>query len=359
MLLGSCRAWDVALTVLWAAIQQTWEPFVLVVGLLVIGHVAAIDGLFELAGSALSRVPGGPALLFVAAMGLAAIVTATLNLDTSVVFVTPVLLHAARQRGTPERAFLYGSIFMANAASLLLLGSNLTNLLVFSGSGVHGASFAATMLWPWVLAIVLTTVVVLVWCRRDLVGGSGLRVDSGATLRLGPGLVGVVGATVLMIALSRPAVPVLALALLVGALDRAVRERSGLSGLLRSASLPVVGGLFVVATAVSVASRHWGLSEHLVGSAGSWQTAGVAVAASNLMNNLPAAALLSATPPPHPYSLLLGLDLGPNLTVVGTLSSVLWLRVARREGASPSVWTFTKVGVVVTGLTLVGGLLVL
>jgi Na+/H+ antiporter NhaD/arsenite permease-like protein len=166
-----------------------------------------------------------------------------------------------------------------------------------------------------------------------------------------------------MVVLSRPAVPVLVLALVVGALDRSIRQQSGLSALLCSANLPVVGGLFVVATAVSVASRHCQLSEHLVGSAGSRQTAGVAAAASNLMDNLPAAALLSAKLPPHPYSLLLGLDLGPNLgpnlTVVGALSSVLWLRVSRREGAAPSVWTFTKVGAVVTGLTLVGGLLVI
>jgi len=56
----------------------------------------------------------------------------TLNLDTSVVFLTPVLLQTARFRSVKEEAFLYGSIFMANAASLLLLGSNLTNILVFS-----------------------------------------------------------------------------------------------------------------------------------------------------------------------------------------------------------------------------------
>ena len=120
----------------------------------------------------------------------------------------------------------------------------------------------------------------------------------------------------------------------------------------------MVVGLFILATAVSVASRYWHVAEHLIGTAGTWQTAGIAAASSNLINNLPAAAMLSATFPAHPYSLLFGLNLGPNLSVVGALSSMLWLKVARREGATPSAWTFTKIGVIVTATTLVACLLV-
>lgn len=343
---------------LWAAIQQTWEPFVLVVGLLLIGHAASSDGLFEVAGSKLSGLPGGTVVLFVSMMFLAAVVTATLNLDTSVVFLTPVLLHTARHRSVKEEAFLYGSIFMANAASLLLLGSNLTNILVFARANVRGASFAGTMFIPWLLSITLTTLVVLVWRWRDLSAKPVNERDDAQRFTLGPGAVGIVAAIVLMLLVSRPAIPVLIVAVAVAAFDIGVRHRVALAPLLRSANLPMVVGLFVLATAVSVASRYWHLSQHLIGTAGSWQTAGVAAASSNLINNLPAAAMLSATFPTHPYSLLLGLNLGPNLTVIGALSSMLWLKVARREGASPSVWTFTKIGVVVTTVTLVGCLFV-
>jgi arsenical pump membrane protein len=349
----------VELIVLWAAIQQTWEPFVLVVGLLLIGHVASKDGLFEVAGAKLSRLRGGTVVLFVAMMLLAAIVTATLNLDTSVVFLTPVLLHTARHRSLKEEAFLYGSIFMANAASLLLLGSNLTNILVFARSNVRGAAFARTMFVPWLLSITLTTLVVLVWRWRDLSAKTTMEDEEAQHFTFGPGIVGVAAAIVMMLVSSRPAIPVLAVAIVVAALDIAIRHRFSLASLVRSANLPIVVGLFVLATAVSVASRYWHLSEHLIGTAGSWQTAGVAAVSSNLINNLPAAAMLSARFPTHPYSLLLGLNLGPNLTVVGALSSMLWLKVARREGASPSVWTFTKIGVVVTITTLVACLLVI
>lgn len=341
----------------WAAIDQTWEPFVLVVGLLLIGHVASKDGLFEVAGSKLARLRGGTMVLFVSMMFLVALVTATLNLDTSVVFLTPVLLHAARHRSVDEDAFLYGSIFMANAASLLLLGSNLTNILVFARSNIQGAAFAQTMVIPWLVSIALTTLVVLIWRWRHLSVEPNTDLEVATRFTFGPGLVGVAAAIVVMLALSRPAIAVLVVAICVAVID-ALRHRFSLISLIRSANLPMIVGLFILATAVSVASRYWHLSQHLIGTAGGWQSAGIAAASSNVINNLPAAALLSAKFPLHPYSVLFGLNLGPNLTVVGALSSMLWLKVARREGANPSAWTFTRIGVVVTATTLVACLLV-
>jgi arsenical pump membrane protein len=56
-----------------------------------------------------------------------------------------------------------------------------------------------------------------------------------------------------------------------------------------------------------------------------------------LFNNLPAAALLASRVPPHPYALLIGLDIGPNLFVTGSLSWILWRRAAVGAGAHPSV----------------------
>jgi arsenical pump membrane protein len=343
--------------VLWAAVDQTWEPFVLVVGLLLIGHVASKDGLFEVAGSKLARLRGGTVVLFVSMMLLVALVTATLNLDTSVVFLTPVLLHTARHRSVDEDAFLYGSIFMANAASLLLLGSNLTNILVFSRSDVQGATFARMMIVPWLVSIALTTLIVLIWRWRPLSVEADTEREDAAHFTFGPGLVGVAAAIVVMLATNRPAIAVLVVAICIAAFD-VLRRRFTLTSLIRSANLPMIVGLFVLATVVSVVSRYWHLSQHLIGTAGSWQSAGIAAASSNVINNLPAAALLSARFPHHPYSLLFGLNLGPNLTVVGALSSMLWLKVSRREGASTSVWTFSRIGAVVTIATLAACVLV-
>src|SRR4051794_39928443 len=123
------------------ALQQTWPPFVLVTRLLLIGLVAAADGLFAAVGGRIARAPVGTFPLLLALLSLVALVTAVLNLDTAVVFLTPVLVLAARSRGLDERPFLYGSVFMANAASTLLPGSNLTNLLVLAHEPSRGTAF--------------------------------------------------------------------------------------------------------------------------------------------------------------------------------------------------------------------------
>src|SRR5919199_132451 len=146
---------------------QSWPPFVLVAGLLLIGAVAADEGLFEALGARLARTCLGPRNLLLALLALVAIVTAILNLDTSVAFLTPVLVHAARRRGLDERPFLYGSVFMSNAASLLLPGSNLTNLLVLQEAGQRGPGYARQMSPAWLAACAITAAFVAVAFRFE------------------------------------------------------------------------------------------------------------------------------------------------------------------------------------------------
>src|ERR1051326_5964347 len=150
-----------------AAARQAWPPFVLVAGLLMIGRVAALDGLFDAVGARLAGLPLRPRRLLLVLFALVALVTAVLNLDTSVVFLTPVLIHAARQRGLDERPFLYGAVFMSNAASLLLPGSNLTNLLVLGQAPRTGAAFATRMLPAWIVACTITAALSSVVFRLD------------------------------------------------------------------------------------------------------------------------------------------------------------------------------------------------
>ena len=75
-------------------------------------------------------------------------------------FLTPVLIHVTRRRGSREEPFLYGCVFMSNAASLLLPGSNLTNLLVLADEHVSGSLFLARMAVPWLAAVSVTAAVV-------------------------------------------------------------------------------------------------------------------------------------------------------------------------------------------------------
>ena len=337
-----------------AALAQTWPPFVLIAGLLLVGVAAASDGLFEGAGAFLARLPGSGVWLFVSLMALVVVVTVILNLDTSVVFLTPILLHAARRRHLGEAAFLYGAVFMSNSASLLLPGSNLTNLLVVDGHGGSGSSFAAGMAPAWAAAVMVTMAVLLIWRRCDFRAGVIDHVAP-APVRWGLGVVGVVGATVLVLAIPDPALPVLILGMVVVA-AQVITGRLPLRSAARSTNSTILGGLFVVAVALGVLARVWAVPGRLMGSVGSVAASWIAVGASCLVNNLPAAVLLSSNSPSHPKALLVGLDLGPNLVVTGSLSAIFWMRVARAEGASPSIRTYSAAGVVLVPLSVMAAL---
>src|SRR5205807_6675399 len=91
-------------------------------------------------------------------------------------------------------------------------------------------------------------------------------------------------------------------------------------------------------------------------SSGQSATAAIAALGSLVVNNLPAAVLFSAQRPPHARALLLGLDLGPNLAVTGSLSAFLWFQAARTVNAHASIATYTKLGSLLVPLTLTGTL---
>jgi arsenical pump membrane protein len=353
-----------------AAFQQAWPAFVLVTGLLLVGLVANSDGLFAQAGRLLERLPGPPLVLLIAGMMLLALVTAVLNLDTSVVFLTPILVYAARHRGVAEEPFLYSAIFMSNASSLYLPGSNLTNLLVLAHEPISGGAFARGMLAPALAATLVTAAGLLLLFRRLL----GARASSplAATRSAGSpgcpagspvhptglGLVVTIAAGLLTVLLGRPALPVLAVGL-VGVTVQILRERLRPVQAIRAVGPAVLGGLFALSVLLGVLARAWDGPAQLLGQTGRWGTAAIGALAAIAINNLPAAVLLSARPLAHPRALLIGLNLGPNLAVSGSLSAYLWLKVARQIGERPSIITFTRRGAVLAPLALIGALLAL
>lgn len=324
------------------AARQTWPPFVLVTGLLLVGESAANDRLFEAIGARIACTRLGPHTLLLALLALVAIVTAVLNLDTAVVFLTPVLVHAARRRGFDERPFLYGTVFMANSASVLLPGSNLTNLLV-----LRGAAHTPNMLPGWLASCGVTAAFVAIAFRSTDACSRDAPPPPPPPLRLRTAAVAVVLAAVAIVALSSPALPVLALGLVAAASGRR-RPRVG---------APMLVLLFVLAVGLGTAARSWSGADGLLAGRGPWATAAVAAGAAVGLNNLPAAVLLSVQPPLHPAALLVGLDLGPNLAVTGSLSALLWLRAARSVDAVPSLATYSRRGVLLVPLTVAAALL--
>jgi arsenical pump membrane protein len=154
-------------------------------------------------------------------------------------------------------------------------------------------------------------------------------------------------AVVLILVLANPALPVLTVGVVAVLLARLAPRRS-IDALNPALLLGVLG----VAVALGTLARSVAWFAGLVDNAGRWETAGIATAAALLVNNLPAAVMLSAHLPAHPRALLLGLDLGPNLAVTGSLSAVLWLQVARANGARPSIVRYTLLGLVLVPISL-------
>lgn len=334
------------------ALGQAWPPFALVAGLLLIGMVAADDGLFEMAGAWVARLPGGTLTLFASSMALVALVTVLLTLDTSVVFLTPILVHTARRREVDEAPFVYGCVFMSNSASLLLPGSNLTNLIVLSQEHVAGGRFAAGMLPAWIAAVVVTGVVLALFFRvpvRDRRVTALEPVPSG----IGLGAVAASVAVVVVLLLPSPALVVLVL----GAVTAAARAGKGggrdLVGMLNA---PLLGGLFGIMVGLGAFARVWGGPAALMESANRVASAALGAGTSVVINNLPAAALLSSGLPAHARSLLIGLDAGPNLAVTGSLSAIFWLRVARASGSRVSAVRYSRIGIVIAPLAIAAAL---
>jgi arsenical pump membrane protein len=116
--------------------------------------------------------------------------------------------------------------------------------------------------------------------------------------------------------------------------------------------LPVLAGLLGVAIALGTLGRAWTGPTHLLMHLNSWATGALAALMSVLVNNLPAASLLAARVPQHPFPLLVGLNVGPNLFVTGSLAWILWLRAARTAGAEPSIRRASGLGAVAVPLSM-------
>jgi arsenical pump membrane protein len=325
-----------------SAARQDWPAFVLVAGLLVIGLVADDDGVFATLGSGLSRLRGGEVGLYAGAVLALGVVTALLNLDTSVAFLTPVLVYGARRKGAGEQLLLAGAIVLSNAGSLFLPGSNLTNLIVLGPRHLSGASFFARMWAPALVALLASALVVFVFGRgRD--SSAAVVVDEASRPAGIIGSLAVLAASVVIIVVRTPALYVLGIGLGAGACQLA-RRRIGLAAISEAVGASTLIGLFGIAVGLGALGRDWGGPTRLLAHLDLVGTAVLGALSTVVLNNLPAASLLAARPPREPYALLIGLNLGPNLFVTGSLAWVLWIRSARRAGAVPRLSRTTMIG---------------
>ena len=337
-----------------SAASQVWPPFVLVTGLLLVGLIADEDGLFAFVGRRLSMASSSGVWLFAGATLMIGVVTAVLNLDTSVAFLTPVLIYAAKNRGGGEAPMLYGCLLLSNAGSLFLPGSNLTNLIVLGHLHLTGIAFFSDMWEPALAALLVTALVIAAVEHRDL----RRRADSDQTVqrpKIGLGVAAIVASASLILLVPSPALAVAALGIVAIGL-RIVSGKESIRHATEIVGAPLLLGLFGIAVALGTLGRLWVGPATLFSHLGIWATSAGAALAAVAVNNLPAASLLAARTPSHPFALLIGLNLGPNLFVSGSLAWVLWYRVAKRAGSQPSLMRASRIGVIAVPLSMAAAL---
>jgi arsenical pump membrane protein len=355
-----------------AAVDHLAPVVAFLVTILVVSDVCARSGVFDAAARRVSRWSGPSAVrLFTGVFVLAAVVTATLSLDATVVLLTPVVLAAAMARAVPGTPATYACLRMSNSASLLLPVSNLTNLLALPHLDLTFTGFAARM------APVLAVVLVVEYVGLRLIFHEALAATpatADAPLRPVPRFpVAVVALMLLGFALVSPfgGDPWWA-SLVAAAALAAYAVRRGLARPIHLVHAAHPGFAFwVLALGVVVAGLAHGFLGHAVrdlapASTGLGALLVVAVHATvlaNLLTNLSATLLLVPVVAPLGTSAvlaaLLGLNIGSGLTWTGSLANLLWRRTLGRHGVHPTSAAFHRVSLTLTPVSLLAAVVVL
>jgi arsenical pump membrane protein len=343
------------------------------VALLALSALVDRSGLFEWAAFHAARAAGGSGrILFRNVFVLGALVTATLSLDTTAVMLTPVVLSFVRRLEVPARPYVVACAFVANAASLALPVSNLTNLILATAFRIPFAEFVARMLPIQMGVLAITYAALSHHFGPELKAFDGSRVvgDPAAAIPhrgyfratvsvLTIALVGYLVAP--LFGVEPYVVAFLASAALAIAGARAGRVDRAIVREVSWAVVPFVIGLFVVVQGLEnagLADAARRLVEHAphAAVARALTAASAAAVASNVVNNLPATLVARSAlvqvggDRALVYATLVGTNVGPNLVPFGSLASVLVLALARERGVRVSGWAFARAGLVATPL---------
>ncbi len=362
-----------------AAVAEGGDVYLFLIGMMVLAELARQEGLFDwLARYAVQHAKGSGQRLFDLVFLVGTLVTVFLSNDATAVVLTPAVYAACKAARAEPLPYLFICAFIANAASFVLPISNPANLVVFGSQMPPLLDWLRQFSLPSLAAIALTYLVLRLTQRRQIRQPLALSVESqplsaGARLcALGIAFTAalLLGASALDRALG---LPTFCAGVATTALIH-LRQRRSPMPVLRHVAwgvLPLVAGLFVLVEAVAqtglIARFAQGLASLAAESPtrASW-LGGVGVAiASNLMNNLPTGLIagsmgsLVALPQQTTAALLIGVDLGPNLSITGSLATLLWLVAIRREGEHVSAWRFLRLGLLVMPPALAAALLAL
>ncbi|HUX73881.1 MAG TPA: SLC13 family permease [Steroidobacteraceae bacterium] len=355
-----------------AAVAKGSDVYLFLTGMMLLAALARREGLFAwLAAYAVRHARGSARRLFLLIYLVGIAVTALLSNDATAVVLTPAVYAAAKDAGAPPLPYLFICAFIANAASFVLPISNPANLVVY------GAAMPSLRHWLLQFAAASAAAIVATYWALRFTQRAALRAKIAHTVgvpELGAGgraaAAGIAATALLLSGASALAQPLGLPTFLAGAgtwfAIMAVRRAPPWAALreISWSILPLVAGLFIMVRGIentgALAPLARALAAHAHASLGwtmLWAGALTAVA-SNLLNNLPlgliAGGIASAAHLPAKLTgaLLIGVDLGPNLSVTGSLATILWLLALRREGLRVGAWRFLLVGSIVMPLAL-------
>jgi len=347
-----------------SAILEGTDVYLFLIGMMLVAEVARQAGLFDwVAVAAADHAAGSARRLFDLVFLVGTVVTVLLSNDATAVVLTPAVYAVARVVGAPPLPYLYVCAFIANAASFVLPISNPANLVVFGDRMPALVPWLAHFALPSVLAIGSTYVTLRLVFRDDLrqpLKASPPLPPMTWPLRMAALGVALTAGTLLITSAlgHRLGLPTLIAGCVSAALVLAV-TRSGPLRLIKGVAwgvLPLVAGLFVLVEGMAASGVLQDLADLMRGlsaDAALWAGGVGAALSGNVINNLPAGLMagtlarmadLSST---ANAALLIGIDLGPNLSVSGSLATLLWLLAVRREGMHISALSFLRLGVLV------------
>ncbi|GAB4585982.1 ArsB/NhaD family transporter [Nocardia sp. IFM 10818] len=325
----------------------------------VLAELAEAAGVFDAAATWCARLGrGSTPLLFGLVAVLATATTIGMSLDTTAVLLTPVVLALTARLDLSPLPFALLVIWLANTASLLLPISNLTNLLALQHSRMSTLEFAGRMALPQLAAVAITVVFLAVLFRRTLTGRyqAPEHTPPGDRATFGVSVLACVGFVAAVTAGAAPWLAATAAAGIVFAVF-AVRRRKHLRwGLFPWRLVLTTEGLFLTVTALV---EH-GLGELLTRWAGHSGPGAALLAAgsANLVNNLPAYLAMETAIPPGSgdglFEILLGTNIGPLVTMWGSLATLLWADRCRARGITIHPGRFAAIGLAGMPLVLLG-----
>ncbi len=353
------------------------DVYLFLIGMMLLAELARQEGLFDwLAALAVEHAQGSPQRLFMLIYLVGTLVTVFLSNDATAVVLTPAVYAATRAAGATPMPYLFICAFIANAASFVLPISNPANLVIFDGRMPPLLAWLAQFAVPSLMAIVFTYAMLRLTqhkaLRADKIVREIPRPELGHGGRLaacGIAAVAVVllGCSAFDIALGIPTFVCGSVTAVIVLVMNRQSPWPVLSHISWSV-IPLVAGLFVLVEGIERTGAIAALSQLLkeavaTSAAGTAWGAGIVVAiACNLANNLPVGLIAGSVVAADQTSahvagaVLIGVDLGPNLSVTGSLATILWLVALRREGEAIDAWRFLRVGLIVMPPTLIAAI---